>query len=156
MYSCHYPVVRRIKSSLADQMPVGMGVGKRGETAPQATADQPARGEGRLGGGGTAPKPAFGNGPGAAPRLWSGTPSPGLREQRRSITQGEANFEWGRPNRLPNRQIAGQLPPNLQADRLQNCILITNFKDRRKSYKVSLFKCLIYKLDCYTINQKVN
>lgn len=50
-------------------------------------------------------------------------------------------------------------PPGLRepASRaLQTRLLTANFKDRRKSYKVSLLKCLIYKLDCYTINQKVN
>jgi len=58
-----------------------------------------------------------------------------------------------RGHRAP-RTPPGRKEPASRA--LQTRLLTANFKDRRKSYKVSLFKCLIYKLDCYTINQKVN
>lgn len=58
-----------------------------------------------------------------------------------------------RGHRAP-RTPPGRREPASRA--LQTRLLTANFKDRRKSYKVSLFKCLIYKLDCYTINQKVN
>lgn len=135
MYSCRYPVVLRIKSPLVDQTPVGMGVGKRGKPLRKPSRISLRGVEGGSGKEIGAEIP-FGNGPGPHCACERVPPAPGAREQRRSITQGDQTLHGVVQNASPPLSV--QLPPNLQADRLQNGILITNFKDER----VTRYHCL--------------
>jgi len=131
--------------------PMGVGVGGSwGGAAPLATAGQPARGRGtRLR---PPPEAAWGR---AAPaktcphRRGAGTAWRPCREGG-----GGGHRTWDGPVRAKGRPAwQGN---SLRARGPPAPVLIEGFRGRRKSYKVSLFKCLIHKLDCYTIHQKVN